>query len=285
VRRSLRILPLYYACLGFYAVVTYYPHAPNVGEYLRLGAWWYVGYAGNFLNFIQNHFPGWSLLTPLWSMQVEEQFYITYPFVAASVRRETLRKILLGAVAGAFLIRCALVLLMPGNTLGTYTLAPCRMDAVSLGCLIQVAQRDNAAWLRSRLVGWVTLACALATVAICLTAGGDPWSNTMRTIGYSVADVALAGVLVILLFHRPPGFVKLCQNRVLMKLGVMSYGIYLLHIPVSQIAKGLAPAFMHSQSGGLAGSCLSVGAAIAAAWLSWTLFESPILRLKRHFRS
>ncbi len=89
VRRSLRIFPLYYACLALYCVITYYPAAIHWRDFLNSGTgWWYIGYLGNVRVFLQNAWPAAAILTPLWSLQVEEQFYLTFPLIVWAAKRK-----------------------------------------------------------------------------------------------------------------------------------------------------------------------------------------------------
>jgi peptidoglycan/LPS O-acetylase OafA/YrhL len=284
VRRSLRIFPLYYACLVLYGMLSYVPSPIHWKEFLTIGGgWWYVGYLGNVQVFVQNAWPGAAILTPLWSLQVEEQFYLSFPFLVWATKRQTLAWILAGSVAVALVLRIALVVALPKNLMGTYALMPCRMDALAMGGLVAIATRQSPDWLKGRWIGWMTALAAATFLLICGFVNSSPWSSLMRTVGYTAIDLAFTGVLVILISWRQPLLLGLCRVRFLTWTGTISYGLYLLHIPAKVIAqRWLSPWLGVSQSSSTE-FWLMMAVAMGMAWISWTVFESPILRMKKMF--
>jgi peptidoglycan/LPS O-acetylase OafA/YrhL len=284
VRRSLRIFPLYYACLVLYCVLSYVPSPIQWKEFLTVGeGWWYVGYLGNIQTFLRNAYPGAAILTPLWSLQVEEQFYLSFPFLVWAAKRRTLAGILLCALIGALLLRVVLVIAVPKNLMGTYTLMPARMDALAMGGLVAIIMRESPDWLKGRWIGWMTALAAATFFLICGLVNSSPWSGVMRTLGYTALDLAFTGVLVMLMIWRQPILLGLCRTRFLIWVGTISYGLYLLHIPAMIIAqRWLGPLLGVAQSSSVE-FFLMMALAMGMAWVSWTIFESPILRLKRLF--
>jgi peptidoglycan/LPS O-acetylase OafA/YrhL len=278
-RRTLRIFPLYYAVLAIAYFTSYGPNLAHWSGLFRSGDWWYAAYIGNIQVFLRNRWPS-DDLTPLWSLQVEEQFYLTYPLLVALATRRMLGRVLAGAVVAALLIRIAMVWAMPGNIAGTYVLMPCRMDTLALGGLVAVAQRDSASWLRSRWIAPVTACTGAIVVWICWRYGSEPWTTAMRTAGFSAAAFFFTGLLILLLYRRNRVLLALFRLRFLTWIGVVSYGIYLLHIPAAQQVRRFAPRFLHVAPRGFAEAFLCLAAAVAAASVSWRFFESPILKLR-----
>jgi len=283
VRRCLRIFPLYYACMVLYCILTFYPATVHVKQFLNWGAWWYLGYVGNVKGFLEGAWPAVAILTPLWSLQVEEQFYLSFPLVVWVLRRETLAKVLAGSIVAALVLRIVLTLAMPANKLGTYILMPCRMDALAMGGWIAVTRRDAPYRLQGRWIGWMTALSAATFVCICALYTTYPWSGAMRTIGFSALDLAFAGVVVMLVAWRQRFLLALCRNRFLVWLGTISYGLYLLHVPAELIGSRLASYVVKLAPSGSAELFVSLATAFSMAWISWTVFESPVLKLKDRF--
>ena len=274
LRRTLRIFPAYFALLAIVSI------AIAIGRgFFATGGWWWVAYLGNIQVFLQNKWPAVPLI-PLWSLQVEEQFYLTFPLLVAAVSRKNLARILLAAVVVAPLLRIAMVWAIPANITGTYVLTPCRMDTLALGGLIAVAERDYRSWLTHKWIRPVTLLCAAALAALCWRSGPTPWSIAMRTGGFSAAALLFGGTLILLIHQRRPFLVAICRMPPLVWIGTISYGIYLIHLAMFDFIRQHIRIF---EPGGWLEALLCFVATIGVAWLSWTFLESPILRLRERF--
>src|SRR5690606_36933520 len=82
---------------------------------------------------------------PLWSLQIEEQFYLLIPLLVYALRRETLYRVLQALVGVSLLSRLATYAWAPDNELIQYVLLPTHMDGLALGALIA---------LRFRITPW-----------------------------------------------------------------------------------------------------------------------------------
>jgi peptidoglycan/LPS O-acetylase OafA/YrhL len=285
IRRALRIFPLYYALLIVYVVL----YASRVLE-LRIApltAISYVTYLQNWsLLFLREQPPGSG---PLWSLAVEEQFYLLWPLLIGKVSLRTSAIACVAIIVASFLGRMGMHLAnMPPQWL--YESTPARADALAIGALLALLQRSPT-W-RPRLIGalpWVGAVCGLALGALALNNHGlnrlNPW---MQVYGYTLVAV-LAGVVTArtaLAGLRPP--VRL-GTRVLTFFGKYSYGIYVVHMPIKIAAMALLGAALRRQSAlhplpvDVLFVAAGTAASVALALVSWRLIERPFLSLKDRF--
>jgi peptidoglycan/LPS O-acetylase OafA/YrhL len=291
-RRVLRIFPPYYALLGVvFILLPLHGTSPELQAVVR--DWpLYVGYLANVALVLH----GWQLfpLDITWSLAIEEQFYILWPFV---VRRLPLRGLLLvlaGMVVVVPLIRTVAWLGLGVGWMATHMLTFFRLDSLAMGGLVALALR------RGLLGGPALRRVALSVLAmvgplLLLLIETDRFrrdSLLAGTIGYSLLAIFFGALLVCCLLagsHLP----RLLSSPALRRIGVVSYGIYIVH-PLCFLVVGAALAKLgvdvHHLTGsplanaGLALLIFSISAYVLAE-LSFRYFERPILVFKERFRS
>ena len=290
VRRVLRIFPLYYGTL----VVAFFilPRVVEVSDAYRIllqDQAWYWSYLVNVQIAIE-YWPSFSALGHLWSLAIEEQFYLVWPLLVFVLRRRSLIVVCLLCIAGALLVRIGFA--YGGNTTAAYVLTPSRADALAVGALLALVARRPGGLASMLRWAWPTFAVAGVSLgAILLSRRGlnteDP---VVVTIGFSTLAV-LFGALLLLALGAPEHSLRerLFTHPVLTFFGKYSYGLYVFHHPVALFlgtALGVAwfPRMLNIQLPQqllftLAATGLSLGLAIP----SWHLYESRFLRLKKHF--
>jgi peptidoglycan/LPS O-acetylase OafA/YrhL len=290
-RRVLRIFPLYFACLaGFIFVLPLVGRWDSMVEAVRQNQFWYWTYLVNWRIGLQ----GWSEFFELghfWSLAVEEQFYMVWPFVVLTFRPATLAKICIACVVGALALRVWLV--FSGYPIGAYVLTPCRLDALSLGALLAIGVRNPASHaILARFAPRVLVVCFVAIASIfVLNRSFWPTGAFTLTLGLSIVALASASLMATLLF-RPEarwlaGFFRSSPMRFL---GKYSYGIYVIHHPViimlgrSRLGGAEWRQFGDTEiMGQLLAVTLGIGLSVGLALTSWYLLETPFLRLKSKF--
>ncbi len=227
-----------------------------------------------------------------WSLAVEEQFYLCWPFLTFWLPARRFLWACAGIALGSLLLRSAMSALgVDAWTLYTNTL--CRMDALALGaggaCILRLPDlRDG---LRRRLAPVSVLALMLLFAGFAATRGYDIDSPVTETIGYSVLAVCCAvfvtGVALVDPLERT-WITALLRWRVLRACGRYSYGMYMFH---QLIHKLLGTPFMRLVFGRRPGAVavFAYSAVIglvsfALAFASYHLLEKRFLGLKRHFR-
>jgi peptidoglycan/LPS O-acetylase OafA/YrhL len=254
-RRTLRIFPLYYGVLLLLALLT-----RPMG--LHWGGW------APFLFTYTSNLWFWRAhqLIPLspfninqfWSLQVEEQFYLVWPFLVYWLREPA--KLIRVALAGCsviFLLRLGIVLTGPHpNVYLPYSPTFSCADNLLFGCCLCALLRTKAREKALRLAPAVFWLGSAAVIAMALR----PRSRTQTWFG----------------------------NPVLTFFGRYSYGLYVFHYSIAAMiavpVRFWLNAHLHSKAIGVLGSAIAVLAlSIAVALLSYHFYEAPFLRLKRYF--
>jgi peptidoglycan/LPS O-acetylase OafA/YrhL len=256
VRRGLRIYPLYYALLGF-VVFSGVVHRHGVH-------WWpYILYLSNFFGGITQPAP----LGVAWSLAVEEQFYLLWPFIVSVLSLRSLERFCFATIICASCLRITGVLALHNTLL--------QLDALAAGALIACRLDQIASWRPSARF----FACLLP-LGVSLPVG--LWNNLSQTL-----QVLSSAALLIVLLDNQAASSDLFRAPALRYLGKVSYGIYLLHSLVFAAFLRSRVGLSVIQSGSAIGAILClIGEFIlvlAIASVSFYFFESPFLRLKRYF--
>jgi peptidoglycan/LPS O-acetylase OafA/YrhL len=285
-RRALRIFPLYFLALAALllvlpGVVTLSPDI--LATYQRQGPLWL------FLNNWFQPFEGAVYWFPhFWSLAVEEQFYLVWPFALAMVRPRGRIAFLVGIAVLALLFRIA-ALAMGAPTDVPYMTTVCRMDALALGGLAAVIFQDPAlgdACARRGPLLW-SASFALLIVGAATTGVYDIRDPGTITSGYSILAVAFS-MMVLVAVSGGKSAVDAAFGRVLAfaplrSVGRYSYGIYVFHLPM-KLAAGHA-VLGWFRGFGVAGSLLYVISLAAASYMlavsSFHLLERRFLDLRR----
>lgn len=269
LRRALRIFPLYYALLTLYVVLVFLTEKQwsIVGRQFWQNLPYFLTYTSNwFVPLVSGH----VIFFFAWSLATEEQFYFFWPWcVKASVKPS--------------LSICAMV-----GVLGLH-----------YGAAFAAATGElNATWLLTRILLSLSPPICLGAIAAVLLHQPSVFVRVERWIGWRwSATAALIATLTVLAFNAAPDWVhhttmtwlvvacvlrpdsqplrQVLMNPLVRHIGVVSYGIYLMHmICIDIVRKVVAP---HN---GFILFVLALPLSITMATLSYRFFESRFLRLK-----
>jgi peptidoglycan/LPS O-acetylase OafA/YrhL len=288
-RRMLRIFPLYFMTLAFFLVLL--PHLtslrPDILASYRHQIWLWT--------FLSN----WTVpsgksvywFTHFWSLAVEEQFYLVWPFVIAWVAgTRRVAWLCAGIATAALVIRCIMVArgAVP-DMVYMYTVS--RMDALACGALVACALRAGGAeaFLRAYSARIATAALFMLVGDALITHFYDQPNRVLMTIGYTILAVAMA-LLVAVAAQQPapgkaPALNRWLSMPALRSVGKYSYAMYVFHLPFSLLLQDrmLEPLKPVGPLYPLLYSVLIALISYAAAVLSYHALEKHFLGLKRHF--
>ena len=271
VRRALRIFPAFYLTLA----LAWWADVPPVRDTL----WWHSLYASNVQIVLTGEWPG--AISHFWSLAVEEQFYLVWPWLIVFAPGRALVPSVVAAILIAPLFRGWLATLGYRETLiGVPT--PGSLDSLGVGALLAFA-RHGGPVLGGRLAGHrlnqLTAMAGTAWVAMLLReASGHVLPLPLMAIKQTVQAVVFGWIVVGAArgFSGLPG--GLLSARPVVYVGRISYGVYLAHgFAGAMLASvGLSSTNMPEPWRFLALS----GVTLAVAALSWQVYEGPINALK-----
>jgi peptidoglycan/LPS O-acetylase OafA/YrhL len=273
-RRALRILPLYYAlCFIVMVVMPAIGRGPEGGEPI-----YNILFLQNFKGLLDS--PQHAFLGPTWSLAIEEQFYLIWPFLIWMLGPARAFYVIVAAVAATVLCRAGLYLNgFPVEKIYLWSIT--RLDGIGLGSILAIAwaERDRYArvlqFLRRQLTASATALMAIVVISALMPhASFLAFEPGMMLVGFLLVALVCTGMVLAALEN--PSFAAKFSAAPLRSCGRYSYAMYLIHTPVL-ITLGEV---VRSRPLNIA---LSLIATYVLAALSWHLFESRILSLGRFF--
>jgi peptidoglycan/LPS O-acetylase OafA/YrhL len=290
LRRFFRIIPIYCSWLIVFGLVMLAARTWGIAggaEFRTLTPYW------AYFIFIQNYFQGSTpiqafWLIPLWSLAVEEQFYLLAPPVVRKFSPARLVKILTGILGFSLLLRLFLSTMFGsahdywGIVASTHWM-PARADDLALGMLAATFWVNPES--KRRLQARVDLSYAgLLSTGVALLAMSywfmKPDSFMTATLGRTVIGFFFVFLLIISLTDKEGLLAKIFRWRPLRELGKVSYCVYIIHRAVNWVFFRLLlhvyPRFDSGRAIGVAS--LSFVVTMILAELSWRYFENPLIR-------
>ena len=223
-----------------------------------------------------------SLLSHFWSLGVEQQFYLAWPFAVLLLNKGRLEQLTLALILIAPLFRLSIVLLGFVNFASFNTLPFASMDSLGMGSLLAIWVRMCETETRSRIRHLPTLAILALIASVLLRVSGIDIFNAEQTL--------YAPIFAYIVWHARTGLSgfagRLLEFPPLLAAGVVSYGIYIYHMFVPRAVGTLLRAVgaPPSLQDGVLFFLLCTVVTFGIAGVSWFLIERPIINLRRSLR-
>ena len=294
IRRTIRIFPIYYLTLGILFIL----NVPHV----RSKIIWLATYMSNNYIALTDNWLGST--DHLWSLAVEEQFYIFFPFLILFLPLHRIKKSMYLLILLALVLRTYFYL-TGASWIKPYVLMPACLDAFGLGGLLAYFvyyQKEKPLIFLAK-----PSSLALGFFVYVLTIF---WLKSTETINYvenhnyvsiiflrfSEAYFSLCLMAFLITHDRTKSlFNRLFEWRPLVYIGQISYGIYIYHNfiyneyhsspnnPFLQISNNIIGKFGHGFLGESIKILFLYGLVVLVATLSWFLIEKPINKLKSKY--
>jgi peptidoglycan/LPS O-acetylase OafA/YrhL len=310
LKRAFRILPLYLGAIlvSTLAIVAFSSDRGEKLEHLPF----LLTFTYNFYR-LESDYVNNDYFSHFWSLSVEEQFYLVYPALLICLGVVRLRYVLVTALAVVPVIRLIVSqiygVITPeeidvdravwrGNAV--YQFGITQFDAFAIGGLIAL----NEARIRRRdfvlpvVAGLAVASLALYAAVYLPVFGGLKQAFHVNIDGhyaevwlYSVLDLTAAALLVAVLTGFKP-ISSLCAMKIPRYIGRISFGIYVIHLPMIGVVGEKAAPFLHRilQQLGMAfldnnwtRLALFGGLSVALAHFSYRLYERPMTKIGHRF--
>jgi peptidoglycan/LPS O-acetylase OafA/YrhL len=290
-RRTLRIFPLYFATLAFFFLIvpTLISHFGKNASVALSDQIWYWTYFSNWRSGTGHDI---AQLTHMWSLSIEEQFYLLWPLIVWFLPSRWLLSTCIALIVLSHGAREWFQFESIGREM-VYRLTPFRVEPLAFGAAIAVVVRHDA--LRAAVNRWIVPLAVCSGAILLGIMMKYSTRNTfipMMSVGYSCFAVLYA----TLVFHcvtktGSDGVLARCmRGRTIASWGKYSYGIYVFHWPVAAVLFMIrgkvetrfpgVPNFVMAT----AVCATGLGLSYLIARISWAWFEEPILRFKDRFR-
>ncbi len=265
-RRALRILPIYFLALLVIGLCY-----ANAGRFVLLSAF--------FLSNTVSLFGVPLVYGPLWSLAVEEHFYLFWPWVVRALTPRRLTWLAAGIALGQPLIRGIGFI----TKADIYYFTWFRLDGLAWGallaCLFFLSEKPRQVGRKVVKAAW--------GLAVLLSLSATPFGllSRQKLVGamllFSVAQLIFLGLLAESLAREGGTVTGLLRVAWLRKCGVWSYCLYLIHLMLLQAFDWVAQQnswVVRSAGYYFLRASIALPIAFLMARLSFQYFESPILQ-------
>ncbi|MBI5858469.1 MAG: acyltransferase [Sphingobacteriales bacterium] len=287
VRRILRIFPLYYLCLILFLILLPQLNTSLDLKYYTDNQGWIWAYLQNWL-YIFKPPADTSTLNHLWSLAVEEQFYLLWPLVILLLKRPKYLFVFISLLLMTVLGLRLWIWMHHLSDFSYYNLYTfTRIDGICIGSMVALLQRIHPGFLKKYTSAIVLFFAALNFAFFFVNRFYQFSFPYLALAGYTTFAM-IFGLLVNEAVARETKLINLIFNIPLLKFfGRISYGFYMFHWPVYLLLSPVLFSWIQQFSSGwithFSVSVIGTLAAVLLSWLSFNYYEKHFLKLKNRF--
>lgn len=281
INRIARIFPLYFTMIFFLILLSYAADFGKIGlalDNIRDNSVVFLLFLSNFselfgIDIVEAN----KILGPVWSLAIEQQYYLFWPLLVLFTPAAFSRWALLIIYAAIILFRFFYA--SPDNAIIVYHTTFLHPDGIIIGSLMALWRKELASASKFFSVAWVA---ALSLVLIIFyQAGSTHYSNTIIQ-KYGFPSISIFYATLILLAIKSEKLSKFLSTRTLTEFGKYSYSIYLIHWPILIAMDQVdLPAGMTSW---IIFFITFSGLMLLFGYLSWIILEKPAsIKIKKIF--
>lgn len=268
LKRSLRIFPIYYLTLVLMVLL----NKEGVREFF----WWHFSYGSNILFYLKKSWMS-EFVSPLWSLAVEEQFYIFWPCLILFCNKRMMLVVLIACIVVGTLFRMLPESLHEKPYSFIQVLTPACMDCFAMGGLIAYTLRFYPAkiGLFKKISGLLSIIGAFYLLIVVQFYGNIDFVSVV--FNRNIYSCFASFYILFVVTNQGDGhwLARDLENMVLVYIGRISYSMYLWH--------NLIPYMDNIESFGLR-LLARFSLLLLFSTLSYFLIEQPLLKLKKHIK-
>lgn len=282
MRRVVRILPNYFLFLLLFFTGMDLPYFSE--NYFLAGnnvipGWSYFLMTNNlYMAYLEN--LGNTALSVTWSIGIEEQFYLIFPFVIYFGGNKVLPYLLVAIIVTASFFRLQFTHWIPA-----YVLLPCRMDALAMGVLVAYVNFHKDLKVLVSKYFWFVIAPMIFDLLIC----GFLYYlySDLGVIKHSLFAFFFTGCLVLALSSKVVWYSRFLRFKLLMWVGTISYSLYLFHY----FLLGVAHHIIGNKQGigiyhwsDILITLIALVVTVVVSWLVYKKIEMPMVEIGKKYK-
>jgi len=270
IRRALRILPLYYAVLLVFALLS--PHFGTTTWFKEYQIYFWT-HTSNYLFLVKGFFRP---LGHFWSLAIEEQFYLLWPLFIWIFRPGQLVIVSILLIISGILLRFAF-----SNPILTFGNPLAHMDGLLLGGIAAMLIRIKRSFVIKYTdpAFFTSLVLLAAYTLVCWSNFGIHDTATFVKLPFTLTIISFVFVMFLLMSLKHASVAKPLSNKMLVFFGKYSYGMYIFNSIFFHVSTWAGVDRLSDNQKLIAYFCVFL-LTIIVSFLSYELFESKFLNLK-----